>query len=450
MTYRALGAFALALCGALASSAASANQNITLDARLAQPVMKDGMAHKNYLHVALGGCRPEPNQNRTPVNVAIVIDRSGSMQGLRIAQAREAAAMAINRLGPNDIASVVVFDTRADVLVPAQRVTDPRYFAQRIQQVGVGGSTAIHDGVLRGRDEVLRFMDARRLNRIVLLSDGQANVGPSRPDDFARLGAALLAHGVSVSTIGLGLGYNEDLMLQLARSSDGNHAFASEPADLINIFNREFNDVLASCAQTVSIDIELKAGVRAVRALSRDGTIAGSKAQFRLNQVYASTEHYVLLEVELDQALAVAGAAEQELGTVKVAYTQGQNGDRQTLATPIRGRFTASEAEVKAGADAKVAEAVVEQVVLERGRQAVVLRDQGRFDEAQGLLQQNAQDIKAYAATAKSPSQHLMQLGTQYHMLGLQAAPATVEQRSYQRKTLRALEAPAAGSAVRR
>jgi Ca-activated chloride channel family protein len=428
---------------------ASANQSITLDARLAQPVMKDGVVTKNYLRVALGGCRPPPQSTRNPVNVAIVIDRSGSMQGLRIAQAREAAIMAVYRLNAEDTASVVVFDQRVDVLVPAQRVADHGFFRNRIQQVNAGGSTAIYDGVLKGRDEVLKFRDARRLNRVVLLSDGQANVGPSRPDEFSRLGSALLAQGISVSTIGLGLGYNEDLMLQLARSSDGNHAFASEPADLVNIFNREFNDVLASCAQTVSIDIELRPGVRALKALSRDGNIEGSKAQFRLNQVYASTEHYVLLEVEVEPSVAVAGA-EQELGAVKVAYTQGEGGGQHTLTAAIKGRFTASDAEVKAGADAKVAEAVLEQVVLERNRLAVTLRDQGRYEEAQRLLKQNAQEIRSYTSSAKSPSPHLFSLGDQYQALGATAAPASPEQSAAQRKQMRALEVSPAGSATRR
>ena len=341
----------------------------------------------------------------------------------------------------------MIFDQTVDVLVPAQPVADPNLFADLIRRVNARGSTALHAGVLAGATEVRKFKEPRRLNRVVLLSDGQANVGPARPDEFAVLGQALLAEGISVSTIGLGLGYNEDLMLALARSSDGNHAFARDPSDLITIFNREFSDVLASCAQTVSIDIELKEGVRAVKALSRDGTIAGSKAQFRLNQVYAATEHYVLVEVELDQELAVAG--EQELGTVKVGYTQAPSDTAKLLTTAIRGRFSASEAEIKAGADSKVAEAVIEQVVVERSRQAVILNDKGKFEEARALLKQNALDIKDYAATAKAPSAHLLGLGKQYGSLAAQPAPASSQQQGDQRKTLRALQAPAAGAATR-
>lgn len=426
---------------------ARAADAIALDARLAQPVMKDGAAAKNYLRVGLGGCRPEPATGRTPVNVAFVIDRSGSMQGDRIAQAREAAVMAVRRLQGGDVASVAIFDDQVDVLLPAQPVADPGLFADAIRRVGVRGSTAIHAGVLTGAAEVRKFKDAGRLNRVVLLSDGQANVGPRRPDEFALLGRALLAEGISVSTIGLGLGYNEDLMLALARASDGNHAFARDPSDLVQIFNREFNDVLAACAQTVSIEIELKPGVRAVKALSRDGAIAGSSAQFSLNQVYAATEHYVLLEVEVDKDQAVAG--ERELGTVTVSYTQAPDGGRQTLAAAVRGRFTGSDAEVAAGADPKVAEAVVEQVVNERSRQVVELRDAGKLEEAQALLRQNALDINAYAASVPSPSAHILELGRQYNALSAGPAPVSAQQLGEQRKALRYLQAPAAGSGSR-
>jgi Ca-activated chloride channel family protein len=448
MTYRTIAAFALALSSAFAVPV-EAGEPIGLEARLANPVMKAGEGTKNYLRVALQGCKPEPKESRTPANIAFVIDRSGSMQGAPIAQAREAAIMAINRLLPTDIASLVIFDHTADVLVPAQPVTDPGLFTDQVRTIMSRGSTAIHAGVLTGAAEVAKHMDPKRLNRVVLLSDGQANIGPSRPDDFAVLGRALLSRGISVSTIGLGLAYNEDLMLQLARFSDGNHAFARDPSDLITIFNKEFDDVLGSCAQTVSVDIELKPGIKAVRALSRDGQIEGQTAKFTFNQIYAATEHYVLLEVELDKTLAAGGASEQELGLVKVAYTTPGTGTRAALDTAIRGRFSASAEEVKAGADVKVAEAVVEQVTRERAQRAVKLQDQGKIKEARELLLQNATEIEGLNATLASPPLRLIELQRQYYALGAKSAPATVEQMNAGRKTLRELEATRAGAAVR-
>jgi Ca-activated chloride channel homolog len=445
------GSVCLFVFSLLAASAAQAGEPIWLETRLANPVMKGGEATKNYLRVGLQGCKPEPSDNRTPVNVSFVIDRSGSMHGPRIAQAREAAIMAINRLQPTDIASVVIFDDRVDVLVPAQHVTDPDRIADPVRLIGARGSTAIHAGVLMGAAEVAKNKDARRLNRVVLLSDGQANVGPARPGDFATLGQALLLQGISVSTIGLGLGYNEDLMLQLARASDGNHAFARDPTDLINIFNKEFSDVLGSCAQTVSVDIELKAGVRPVRALSREGVIEGQKAKFTLNQVYAATEHYILLEVDVAKELATPASmqGEQEFGIVKVAYTVPNSSEKQTLDTTVRGRFTGADEEVKAAVDLKVAEAVVEQTTRERTLRAITLQDQGKIKEARELMMQNTTEINSLLATMPA-SQHMLDLQGQYNVLGsMLSAPGSADDRAAGRKAMRALQAPAAASGVR-
>ncbi len=425
----------------LAASSAQADKPLLVDARLSQPVMTGSETQRNYLRVAVSGCERQKT-DRTPVNVAIVIDRSGSMQGLRIAQAREAAVAAVKRLDHNDIASVVIFDDKIDVLVPAMAVVDHAAFIDPIMQVGARGSTAIHAGVVTGAGEVRKHKDNRRLNRIVLLSDGRANVGPSRPDDFAVLGRHLVAEGISVSTIGLGLDYNEDLMLRLARASDGNHAFAGDTADLVPIFNKEFDDVLASCAQTVSIDIELRPGVRAVRALSRDGNIATQSAQFRLNQVYQSTEHYVLVELEIDKQIA----GEQDMGRVRVAYTSPGDGSHRTVEAGITARFGASQAAADASRDHVVLAAVVEQTTRERAAAAIRLRDQGRIEEATALFRQNSADITAYAAGAPALSDRLEALKKEYGAIANAPAPA---QWNAQRKLLRALDASGAGAAVR-
>jgi len=427
---------------ALSNVPAHAEQPINLEARLAQGVMKGGEKQRNYLRVALNGCERQPTE-RTPVNVAFVIDRSGSMQGTRIVQAREAAVAAIRRLDKNDIASVVIFDDKIDVLVPAQPVNDHATFIDRIRQITARGQTAIHGGVLEGAEQVRHNLDRRRLNRVVLLSDGQANVGPRRPDDFARLGRELLQQGISVSTIGVGLQYNEDLMLQLARASDGNHTFVGDSTDLIQVFNKEFDDVLASCAQTVSVDVELKPGVRVVRALSRDGKIDGQTAQFQFNQIYAATEHYVLMEVEVDQP---AASGDEELGRVRVSYTAAQDGARQTIETPVRARFSQSASEIAAGRDNAVIEAVVEQSVRARTAAAIELRDQGRYGEAQALFSQNVQEIEAQATQAPL-SARLQYLKQQYH--GIVAAPApSARAQGEQRKFLRQLDSnPAAPGA---
>jgi Ca-activated chloride channel homolog len=440
------GAGLLLLASLLLAPGTRADQPIRLDARLAHGIMKGDEGQRNYLRIGLKGCRPEPNRDRTPVNVAFVIDRSGSMAGQALEQARAAAIMAVHRLGPADIASVVTFDHAAQLLVDAQRVTDRDVFIDRVARIAVGGTTAIHAGVVLGAIEVGKFKASGRLNRVILLSDGQANVGPRRPAEFASLGAALFAEGISVTTIGLGAGYNEDLMLELARSSDGNHAFAREPSDLITIFNKEFDDVLGSCAQTVSIDIDLVPGVRVVRSLSREGSIDGQRATFRLNQLYAGTEHYLLLELELDQAVTAVG--ERELGIVKVGYALSHTPSRQTIDTAVRAGFSASDDQVRAGRDPKVEEAVLEQVTRQRAQQAVKLQDAGKASEARQLLMQNATELQSFLASAPVAPAHLIELTKQYRVLAAPKA-ASAGQGLSERKILRELQISGAGSATR-
>jgi Ca-activated chloride channel family protein len=440
---RAISACACAIAIVLASSPVRAEKPMVLDAKLAQGVMKSAQTQRNYLRIALSACERPPSE-RTPVNVSFVIDRSGSMQGSRIVQAREAAIAALRRLGAIDIASVVIFDDKIEVLVPAQPVTDHANFADRIRQVLARGTTAIHAGVIEGANEVRRKKDKRYLNRVVLLSDGRANVGPRNPADFEKLGRDLLAEGISVSTIGLGMGYNEDLMLRLARASDGNHTFVGEATDLIQVFNKEFDDVLASCAQTVSINVDLAPGVRVVRALSRDGKIDGGKAQFHLNQVYQATEHYVLMEVEVDPAVA-SGAS--DLGRVQVAYTSPQDGARHTIETRVQGRFSASDAEVAASRDNVVFASVVEQSVRQRATEAIALRDQGKAAEAQALFQANVAEIDALGSTT-ALSGRLQYLRREYGIIAATPPAAGRAKWGEQRKWLRQLDAnPAAPGA---
>jgi len=437
MPYRTVAAALSIVAVLLPAAAAAADKPVALEAKLAQPVMKAGETQKNYLRVALNGCEPKRSTERTPVNVAFVIDRSGSMSGARIAQAREAAVMAVNRLDQNDIASVVIFDDKVDVLIPAQPVNDRGKFINGIRRIGERGGTAIHAGVTEGAREVRKFKDPKRLNRIVLLSDGEANVGPSRPADFAQLGSALLGEGISVSTIGLGLGYNEDLMLQLARASDGNHAFANAADDLMQIFNREFDDVLAACAQTVAIDVEAGPGVKLTRALSREGNLQNDRASFKMNHVYAATEHYVLMEIVVE---GTPTADEHDLGRVHVSYTVPQTGARETIDTPIRGRFSINAEEVKAARDQTVTVAVVEQTARARAQEAVKLRDQGKHTEAAKLFQQNVEEIQTVQGTFAQPSTALDGLQRQYDTFAKTAPAASPSQLMTQRKVLRQMD----------
>ena len=220
------------------------------------------------------------------------------MQGEKLVRAKEAAKLAVNRLHPDDIVSVVAYDDTVRILLPATKVADRTAVLAAIDGSKPVASTALFAGVSVGAAEVRKFLDRERVNRVVLLSDGLANVGPASPAELGALGASLKKEGISVSTIGLGLGYNEDLMVRLAGLSDGNHAFVEHPRDLARIFDHEFGDAMSVTAQDVLVRIECAQGTRPVRVLGREAEIVGRKVTVSVNQLYDAREQYILLELE--------------------------------------------------------------------------------------------------------------------------------------------------------
>ncbi|MEZ5583679.1 MAG: VWA domain-containing protein [Candidatus Competibacteraceae bacterium] len=388
-----------ALCVVLLFSDATQAQKIGLNVAVDKPVMLAGKKQSAFVKVSLTGFPLPDSAERTPVNVAIVLDKSGSMNREKMHRAREAAALAISRLNADDIVSVVAYDQVVRVIVPATKVRDKRAIFDAIERIQSGGSTSLFAGVSKGAQEVRKFLDRNRVNRVILLSDGLANVGPSSPTELGRLGASLGKEGISVTTIGLGLGYNEDLMTQLAGLSDGNHAFVENADDLARIFDAEFGDVLSVVAQQVEVQIRCAPGIRPIQVLGRDADIAGQTVHTGLNQLYGEQEKFILLEVEVP---AGEEGQRQQLATVEVSYLNMQTRSQDRLSTVTTVSFTPSPETVAEATDDEVVTVTVEQVANEISKDAVKLRDEGRVEEAQRKLEEGAEFVKRNAAQYQS------------------------------------------------
>ncbi|MEL7369288.1 MAG: VWA domain-containing protein [Myxococcota bacterium] len=390
-----------AVCLALATAPTSgrAKQRVKMDVAVAKPVVAAGVEQKNYLKIGLTGFEPEQTSHRSSVNLAIVLDRSSSMAGEKFERAKAAALMVVDRLSADDILSVITYDSTVDVLVPATKVRDRDEIKARIRRLASRGSTALFAGVSRGIEEVRKFLDARRINRVILLSDGQANIGPSSPNELGRLGAAAGKQGIAVTTIGLGLGYNEDLMARLAERSDGNHGFAESAGDLATLFDAELKDVLSVVAQEVSVALTLPEGVRAIRVLNRDGEIHGQTVYLKLNQIYAKQQKYFLVEV----AMPVGTNGQSiRLGSVAASYSNIVSGKTDRLSAEVSAAYSSDATLVSRAENQQVMVAVVEAIAVTTNAQAVALRDEGRVQEAERSLLNNAAFLRSNARKYKS------------------------------------------------
>jgi Ca-activated chloride channel family protein len=376
---------AVAVAVALTTPAAPAS-SVELNAAPATPMVLAGANQTAYVRIALEGLAPIKS-GRNPVNVAIVLDRSGSMRGHKIAEAKRAATMALEWLDDDDIVSVVTYESTVNVLVPATKLHDRSAVRRAIAGIHAGGRTALFAGVSKGAREIRKFLEDERVNLVILLSDGLANVGPSSPGDLAGLGVSLAREGIAVTTIGLGLDYNEDLMTRLAYRSDGNHFFVENARDLTTAYATEFGDLLSVVARNVEIVIRCPDGIRPVRVLGREAEIVGRTVHASMNQLYREQTRYLILEVEVP-----AGRPGQVKRLADVEVTLNDLGQRAEIVMTDRltVTFTDSPAAVERMKDREVLRSVASQIGAERAEIAMALRDSGKVEEARAAYASNA------------------------------------------------------------
>lgn len=204
---------------------------------------------------------PAGQPRRKPLNLALVIDRSGSMSGKPLEEAKRCATFIVDSLDPDDRVSVVSYDSQPKIVIPARPVGDRAGLRTAIRGIQSGGTTALYDGWNQGADQAAGSANEEYISRVLLLSDGQANAGLTDPDEIAAHCAGMAEAGVTTSTYGLGHGFNEDLMVAMARAGRGNHYYGQTADDLMDPFREEFELLQALCARRLRLALRAPANV---------------------------------------------------------------------------------------------------------------------------------------------------------------------------------------------
>ncbi|MEZ4599711.1 MAG: VWA domain-containing protein [Syntrophotaleaceae bacterium] len=364
---------------------------VQCEARLDRPVLLAGSSQRAVIKIALTAPQTPRTGHRPPVNLALVLDRSGSMAGTKIEKAREAAIEALHRLDRRDLFSLVTYDHEVETLVPSAPANHSEAIEARIRGILPGGNTALFGAVSQGAAEVRKNGEFPFVHRVILLSDGLANVGPSRPDDLARLGAALLKENISVTTIGVGNDFNEDLMTRLAERSDGNTYFVESSLDLPRIFAAELGDVLSVVARRVTIEIKCAENVRPLRIIGRDGRIQDRQVEIRMNQLYGGQEKYALVEVQIPSG---QDGKTIELGEVSCRYENALTSSTERSAALAQAVFSSEREKVRQAVSREVQEAVVENEMALVRDKALTLYNEGQKDQAASILRESGKALQ--------------------------------------------------------
>ena len=374
----------IVLTGAVYSHAST----LTLKAELEKPVLPASVRQTALIRVtllALESRLPDGKRNNK-VNLAIVLDKSGSMGSRnKMREARNAAVTALRMLRRGDVFSVISYDSSARVIIPATSLTaQSRELAIRhIQNIRPSGSTALFGGVSLGANEVRKNSKENFVNRVILLSDGLANVGPSTPAELGRFGASLIKENISVSTIGVGVDYNEDLMTALSQNSDGNFYYVENSSDLPRIFSTELGSALKVAAKSIRLKIICPEGVIPQGILGHQCRINGNSIEMNFNQVYGGHEKSLILQVEVP---AKTAGSQMNIAQVEVNYQGLESKYKHQVLSTVTAEFSADRKVIAKNVNLKVkAEVAVQQGAVLR-EEAVKQADKGDFEGAKKKL----------------------------------------------------------------
>jgi Ca-activated chloride channel homolog len=329
---------------------------------------------------------PEKTIERPQLNLGLVIDRSGSMSGQKIEYARQASSYAVEQLLPRDRVSITIYDDHVETLVPSTLANHKSNLLHQIKKIQVGGSTALHAGWVQGGVQVSQHLNSEHLNRVILLSDGLANVGETNPDVIASDVNGLTKRGVSTTTMGIGDDYNEDLLEAMARSGDGNYYYIQSPEQLPSIFKQELLGLIATVGTNVTLGIEPQGEVEMLEVLNQ--LDVNQNGRFRLPNLVIGNPIDVVLRLKVP-----AMTEEVDLCYFRLTWNNPEQPQEQKIRVSLRLPVVNAAQLEEFPFNSEVRQQAILMMTARAKKEAVRLVDGGNYDRASQVLQQTRQQL---------------------------------------------------------
>lgn len=341
--------------------------------------------------------RPE---TRPAMEVALVIDTSGSMAGAKIDNAKRAAAMLIQSLKDDDIVALDVFSDTARTIVPPTRLNmeSRRTIARAISALSVSGSTNMFDGLTLAEGQVAAAPPSHTLRRVVVISDGIANVGPSSPATLGAIAERGLKNRAQVTSLGVGNDYDERTLNALAVKSSGRLYHLTEPREMASILKNEVDLLNATLASDSFVEIVPAPGVQ---LLGADGIRAdwseGGTLRIPLGALHSGQHREALVRVRLSDPSSFEGHS-RSVASVRLRFRDAQESDLERVQEVVaRTQLTSDGAAVASHVSSRTKAIVAIQDAAKIQMDAAQRINEGQFNDADKELAR-AQDLLAAQA----------------------------------------------------
>jgi Ca-activated chloride channel family protein len=359
-------------------------------------LIRAGARSTRYLVASVIAPTAPRREQRLPINVALVLDRSGSMEGSKLVLAREAVRRSLEALDANDRFSIVVYDNIVDVLSPSTPATSQAKSRalQALELTQARGTTDLGSGWLRGCEQVARFADGERVSRCLLLTDGLANVGIVDRQELARHADELRRRGVQTSTFGVGADFDERKLRDMAQAGSGNFYYIETAAQIPDLVTSELGEALEVVVRGAALELSLPPGATATPLQRFRHFFAGGDRELRveLGDLVSGQQMDVVIAIEFDSGILESEAIVEVTAVASATDAPTARAERRwTYAS-----HTLNDAQPRERAvDRQVAT-----LYAARARaDAAELNRAGLFDRARELLSRTAKRIRGYAGT---------------------------------------------------
>ena len=384
------------------------------------------------IDVVAPAARLDSTRRRPAVNLGFVLDRSGSMGGRdKIGLARQAVDEAIGRLEGPDRFALVVYDDQIDVLMSSVVASSEarRAAKDRLSEVDARGSTNLHGGWLSGCEQVAANLQAEGVNRVLLLTDGLANVGIVSRDEIVAAVHELRRRSITTSTFGVGSDYDEALLQAMADAGGGHYYYIGSEREMRDHITSETGEALEVVAREVVVELTLPESVRVDPLAPYRVEQRGSRTVVYLGDMVSGQVLQAVLRLEFD-----FGEDGREIGAVaRVTDRDGAFDRARPGVDPVSLRWTyaGTEANDHQSRDREV-DRVVARMFAERAKQeAVRLNREGRFDQARQALEGVRGRVAAYAGSDPELNAVVGELRDEAPQFLAAMAPGELKQRHY-------------------